>query len=308
MRYYVIEILDNCNTIPLIAQGLYLEPIMHPKPGAVTLIKSHSDKDVVDFMINSSIAEIALYETCTWRFKNLESPIARGFKVYRFLASRLGLKTNIALGSLTLALPLAAALSSKAGAPVNEVVREAYHIVINETSSEEAVEYYRLLELFKPSHLGSYSGPIPGVGSGYPRSFIDILKVASWDLVHRELLEGYPITLEAFNMMVKGGASLVESFLTTLLELLARYGDTLIASKYGFTAYRRVKIEALEALRISSRSNIYEAVEWLDKLWRPRGWNPGAVLDVMAVALGLLLYHKVVGDEEKSLGEGLEVY
>jgi triphosphoribosyl-dephospho-CoA synthetase len=39
---------------------------------------------------------------------------------------------------------------------------------------------------------------------------------------------------------------------------------------------------------------VYEAVEWLDRLWRPRGWNPGAVLDVMAVALGLLFYHKIV--------------
>jgi triphosphoribosyl-dephospho-CoA synthase len=287
--------LGGCSLVPLIAQGLYLEPIVHPKPGAVTPLKPHSDKGVVDFIVNASIAEVALYEACTWRSRGLISPIARGLKVYRALASKLGLETNIALGSLILALPLATALSSKGGAPVGEIAREAHSIVVNETGSEEAVEYYKLLEFFKPSHLGSYSGPVPSVGSGYPNSFTDILKVASWDLVHRELLEGYPVTLEAFNMLVEGEASIVESFLTTLLELLARHGDTLIASKYGFTSYKRVKKEALEALRMSSRDGVYEAVEWLDSLWRPRGWNPGAILDVMAVALGLLLYNKIRG-------------
>ncbi|MDT7865435.1 MAG: triphosphoribosyl-dephospho-CoA synthase [Desulfurococcales archaeon] len=289
------EDLEGCSVTPLIAQGLYLEPVIHPKPGAVTPLRPHSDKSVVDFIVNASIAEVALYEACTWRSRGLGSPIARGFKVYRILASKLGLKTNIALGSLTLALPLAAALSSKAGAPVSEVVREAHSIVVNETGFEEAVEYYKLIEFLKPSHLGGYTGPVPSIGSGYPSSFTDILKAASWDLVHRELLEGYPITLEAFNMLVEGGAPIAESFLTTLLELLARHGDTLIASKYGFTAYKRVKAEALEALRMLSGGGVYEAVEWLDSLWRPRGWNPGAALDVMAVALGLLLYHKIEG-------------
>ncbi len=287
--------LDRCGTVILFAQGLFLEPVIHPKPGAVTCLKPHSDKSVVDFIINASIASVALHEACTWRLKGLESPLARGFSVYRLLASKAGLKTNIALGALTLALPIASAFSSKAGASVIDVVREAHSIVINETSSREAEEYYKLLELFKPSHLGSYTGPIPGVGSGYPRSFIEILRVASWDLVHRELLEGYPVTLEAYKMMREKGGLIVESFLHTLLELLARYGDTLIASKYGFAAYRKVKVEALEALRISLTNNIYDAVEQLDNLWRPRGWSPGATLDILAVALGLLFYDTMLG-------------
>lgn len=286
--------LDRCSATTLIAQGLYLEPVIHPKPGAVTCLRPHSDKSVADFIVNASLAEIALHEACTWRLRGLESPIARGFEVYRLLALKAGLRTNIALGSLVLALPIASALSSKAGAPVVDVVREAHSIVVSETSSRDSVEYYKLLELLRPSHLGRYEGPVPGIGSGYPTSFTEVLRAASWDLVHRELLEGYPITLEAFKMMLEGKGSTHESFLYTLLELLARYGDTLIASKFGFSAYRRARMEALEALRIAMVDNVYEAVEWLDRLWRPRGWNPGAVLDVMAVALGLLFYHKIV--------------
>lgn len=285
--------LGVCSATSVLAYGLYMEPIIHPKPGAVTLLRVHPDKDVGMFVANTSIAEVALLEACVRRSKGLKSPLAHGLRVYRVMASKLGLKTNIALGSLILALPIATALSTKQGAPVADLVREAHSIVVSETGSEEAVEYYKLLEYFKPSHLGLYKGPIPGVGSGYPKSFVDVLRVASWDLVHRELLEGYPVTLEAYNMMLRGDGELRELFLKTLLELLATHGDTLIASKFGFSAYKKAKVEAREALSKSEELGVEEAIEWLDSLWRPRGWNPGAILDILAVALGLLHYKKI---------------
>jgi len=290
--------LNACSGVSLIAYGLYVEPIIHPKPGAVTILRPHADKDVLLFAEHASIAEVALYEACMWAYRGLKSPIARGLSVYRGLVEKFGIKTNVALGSVLLATPIAVALSRMFGAPVSSIVGEARRVVYEETGSEEAAEYYRLLEYFKPSHLGRYTGPIPGVGEGYARSFVEVLRVASWDLVHRELLEGYPVTLQAYNIIASRREPLPELFLRTLLELLATHGDTLIAAKYGFTAYRRAKAEALEALKRASEWGVYEAVEWLDRLWRPRGWNPGAVLDILAVTLGLVNYGRTLATIE----------
>lgn len=292
----------GCSLVSVLAYGLYLEPVIHPKPGAVTMFRAHSDKSVNEFILNASIAEVALRESCLWGSEGLRSPIARGLRVYRLLVVRAGLKTNVALGSIMLLLPLAVALSRRAGDPVGLLVREAHSIILRETGVEEAREYYKLLEYFKPSHLGRYEGLIPGVGSGYPTSFVEILRVASWDLIHRELLEGYPITLEAYNLIARSGSLDWDIVLSTLLELLARHGDTLIASKYGFSAYKRAKLEAGEALRIAEREGVLRAIEWLDELWRPRGWNPGAVLDVIATALSLTLYSSLRGDNGKEIG------
>lgn len=275
----------GCSLIPIVSLGLYVEPVIHPKPGAVTALEAHGDKDVYDFLSNASLVEYSLLESCR------RGSIGAGLRAYRVMVSKLGLKTNIALGSLMLLAPIASVLRDLAGAPVREILEGAHRLVLEKTGKEEALEYYALLEYFSPSHLGKYYGPVPGVGSGSPNSLLEVLRAASWDMVHGELLKGYPITMEALKVIRESPGGLREKALKTLLTILSRHGDTLLASKYGFTAYRIARLEAERALKEADFS-LYEAVERLDKLWRPRGWNPGAALDIIATAIGLYNYEK----------------
>ncbi|MEM0492024.1 MAG: triphosphoribosyl-dephospho-CoA synthase [Acidilobaceae archaeon] len=283
---------DACSMVPVLSLGLYYEPVIHPKPGGVTLLYSHGDKSIYDFIVNAVLMESSLAEACRGK------SIGLGLATYRVLVERFRLKSNIALGSLILHLPLSVALGRGVTDSIYGLVSEARKIV-ESTGESEAIEYYRLLEYFKPSHLGVYYGIVPSIGSGYyPKSFLEVLRVASWDIVHKELVEGYPITLETLSMLWEYKDPLEIKALKVMLILLARHGDTLIASKFGYTAYKKARIEAGIALEIMDKEGVYKAIEWLDSLWRPRGWNPGAILDIIATAISLYNYSQIIGIRE----------
>ncbi|MEN2999775.1 MAG: triphosphoribosyl-dephospho-CoA synthase [Acidilobaceae archaeon] len=277
--------MEHCSAVPALSLGLYYEPSLHPKPGAVTPLAPHRDKDFLDFVYNASLIELSLMESCR------RASISAGLRKYRELAVAAGLRTNVALGSALLHIPLSSVLREGLSPP-EQLARRA-HYMVTEGGEEEAREYYLLLETFRPSHLGRYEGPVPSVGSGYPRSFASVLRAASWDMVHRELLSGYKLSLGVLREL-RGEGPLKSKALRALLLLLSEHGDTLIGSKYGFAAYKKVKEEAREALLLSERVGEEKAVGWLDELWRSRGWNPGAALDVLSVSISLYSYEKVL--------------
>jgi len=282
--------LDKCGRAPLLAWGMVIEPLIHPKPGAVSPVSPHPDKDVVDYGLHSSIAAAVLVESCRAAY-NCRGFMARGFRLYLRLLERAGIRTNIALGSLLLHMPLSASLTRSPPGP-EEMAREASAMFRECGGREDAREYYRVLERLGPSHLRrKYEGPLPPVGGGDPPSMLEVAAAVRWDHVHRELIEGYPLTLEAYKIIRREG--LRRGALRAIIEALASHGDTLIAAKYGFAAHRRAVMEARLALA-ESRGDPARALERLDSLWRPRGWNPGAVLDIVATATSLYIYYDLI--------------
>ncbi len=263
--------------------GLVLEPLAHPKPGAVTRIHPHPDKDVYLFMASARAGLEACVEAarppCGGFF-------ARGLRSYMEGSRRLGVATNTQLGSVVLLLPLCAA--STVSTSLSSLAASASTLLRSCTGEEDAEAYYRALEAAVPSHLGRYEGPVPGVGSGeYPSSLVAAFEAAAWDLVHREALGGYPATLRAAEVILdRGGPFREEALLAALLHVLVSEGDTLIAAKYGWAAYKRALLEARAAAALYP-DDPAGALAWLDGLWRPRGWSPGAALDVVAAAAGL---------------------
>ncbi len=288
----------RCSRAALLAAGLHLEPLVHPKPGAVTRIEPHSDKDVYSFVLHASLVTPILVETCLTALDGCGArPLRAGLSLYISRVAR-RLRTNIALGSFILLLPLAAASAAEPGDRVNHAL-EATRIALRCTGVEEARLYLEILSLLRPSHLGRYEGPLPdATRPGEAEiSFPDLLAGTDWDIVHSEIVGGYPRTLEAADSIERGlreGLGLEDAVLWAILRGLAEWGDTLIYQKYGGRAYLQSMAEAGQALEIARREGARRAIEWLDSLWRPRGWNPGAVLDVTATALGLLAYHNVV--------------
>ncbi len=287
--------MDECSRAALLATGLHLEPLVHPKPGAVTRLASHSDKNVFSFAAHATLVTPILVEACNAALKGCSGrPLLRGLSLYKSMVAP-RLKSNVALGSFMLVLPLAAASASAPRGRVEHAL-EATRFALKCSGVEEARLYLEVLSVLGPSHLGRYEGPLPDASRPGEASIdlASLLRGADWDVVHGEIAGGYPRTLEAASI-IKGklgeGEGFEEAVLWAILKGLAEWGDTLIYQKYGGRAYLQSIAEASRALELARDRGVREAVEWLDSLWRPRGWNPGSVLDVIAAALGLLAYH-----------------
>lgn len=287
--------MEECSRAALLAAGLHLEPLIHPKPGAVTRLVGHSDKNVFSFAAHASLVTPILIEACRAAKEGCDArPLLRGLSLYRSIVAP-RLRGNVALGSFVLMLPLAAAIPARPRGLVDHTL-EATRIALRCTGAEEASLYIEILASLKPSHLGRYEGPLPDASEpgSVETGLAELLRGASWDLVHGEIAGGYPRTLEAASIVESNlaeGIGFEEAVLWAILVGLARWGDTLIYQKYGARAYLQSMLEAARALELAERRGVREAMEWLDRQWRPRGWNPGAVLDVTAAALGLLAFH-----------------
>lgn len=262
--------------------GLVLEPIADPKPGAVTRLRSHPDKDVYSYGVGALVGVEACLAACQG---GCLGSLERALRVYLRGLRGLGLDVNLQLGTLVLLTPLCNRVP--VAGSVGELLEEASKCA-RSLGPDDARMYYIALEQLGVRHLGRYEGRVPGVGSGsYPMRFLDVLVAGRWDHVHRELLQGYPLTRGAVEVILDhGGPVREEALVEALAWLLAEHGDTLIASKHGWAAYRRALEEARAAVRLWGARR---GLEWLDKEWRARGWNPGAVLDILAVAAGVSL-------------------
>lgn len=276
-----IELTPACSVGAAVAIGLLLEPLAHPKPGGVTRCKPHHDKDILLYAKSLYPVLSACSAACRGECRGF---MARGLREYRRLLPRIT-RSNLNLGSLMLLLPICRAVRESDS--VVGALSTAAVLVASCDSREAAVEYYEALSDLGVSHLGRYTGPLPSVGSGhYPEGLTQILIHTRWDHVHRELLEGYPLTHKAFRIILERGLR-EESITLAVLRLLSEHGDTLIGRKYGWRAYLKAMEEARLALAYSERAGVAEAAAWLDALWRGRGWNPGSTLDIVAVAAGL---------------------
>ena len=274
--------LDIASTL---ATGALIEPIVHPKPGAVTALVGHRDKSIIDYTLQTPALVAALYEACRRASGGF---VAEGLRSYRLWLKRLGIRVNLSLGTVLMLLPLAAA-ARVAGMP-NFCM--ATHLLRERTSVEDSVEYYETLRYLAPSHLGKYRGPLPDVSSGVsPPGLWRVLEASSVDNVHWDMVSCYPLTRLALSVLDDMGLDR-DAILMALLTILAEAGDTLIMRKYGLRAFKTAIYEARLAVGIARRTgDIAGSVVFLDKLWRPRGWSPGSALDIVATAVSVHVYN-----------------
>ncbi len=221
---------------------------------------------------------------------------------------KLGAQGNPALGVSMLIGGLVIASLEELAEP-SELCRLASEKALTE-GVEGAIELYKAVRLLSPSHLGKYWSHI-GLPDAHDPEFErklrekeaglgDVLKAnASWDLVARELVEGYPLTQRTLTRIEEHASRGVElpcAATAAFLELLAEQPDSLVYRKWGYRAAHRVQAMAREvASRKPFTEDWWRGVVELDIELRRRRWNPGACADIVAAALGLFLYERVVG-------------
>jgi len=266
-----------------LTRGALIEPLVDPKPGAVTRRKGHGDMDIYMFMVASSCLYPSLVSIASDGCR--DGVLGKGFKLYTACVEESIGSRNVNTGTALLLLVLMkGALVSRR---VEDAVSSARYFVEACSGSVDGYYYYKMLRLGGRSYMGRYYGPLPDIREfKNTPSLYRILSLTSWDLVHREILESYRVSMNIVEKLNAAGVS-EDSLLRILLDILAEYGDTLIARKFGWRAYYRAMAEARQALALSKSIGVREALLWLDSLWRPRKWSPGAVLDLLASGISL---------------------
>ncbi len=268
-----------------LVSGALIEPLVHPKPGGVTRITGHRDMNIYHFIRAASCLVKPLALICCNSCS--DGIVASGIHEYIFCLEKEKLsRINVNTGTVLLLL----ILSTGAGysSSIKEVVENASYYVKACSGSHDGEAYYKLLNIGVRKYMGRYEGPLPDIHSE-TREFPGLYKILSstaWDIVHREVLFNYPLSRRIAEYIARSG--LTEENLSILaLELLAEYGDTLIARKHGWRAYYTALREARQVLLYYRRTRDRNVLQVLDRTWRKRGWNPGAVYDVLAAGISL---------------------
>ena len=207
------------------------------------------------------------------------------------------------MGAVILLSPVAVAtgMISTKGAFETSELRENMRLVVQSTTSQDALDVYEAIRKANPSGLGT----APRLDVNDPDSVSRILaektslyqvfKIAeSYDTVCSEWVNNYPITFDFaypfLNEQIRNARESNEAIIHTFLRVLAEYPDTFITRKVGLEKSKEVSWKAKEILQsgIATEKGKEQLDEFDKELRRSSNLlNPGTTADIIATALAL---------------------
>ncbi len=213
---------------------------------------------------------------------------------------------NTLLGTVILLSPIAVAagMTNTKEEYIFEIskLRENLKLVVESTTSEDAINVYEAIKIAKPSGLGK----APELDINDPDSVNRIAKenvslfqvfkiAAEYDTVCSEWVRNYPITFDVAYPWLMGHfrntKDLNVAIIHTFLNVLAEYPDTFISRKIGVGKAREVSSMAKEVLKFGGLETARgkESLREFDLILRKSSnlLNPGTTADIIAAALAL---------------------
>jgi len=213
---------------------------------------------------------------------------------------------NTLLGTVILFSPIAVAagMTPTSEEYIFEIpkLRENVRLIVESTTSEDAVNVYEAIKIANPSGLGKVPELDINDADSENRilkeniSLYQVFKIASdYDGVCSEWVNNYPITFDvAYPFLMnhfKETKDLNIAIIHTFLKVLAEYPDTFIARKVGKEKAREVSSIAKEVLNLGGlkTSKGRERLHEFDLKLRKSDslLNPGTTADIIAAALAL---------------------
>ncbi|MCE4617447.1 MAG: triphosphoribosyl-dephospho-CoA synthase [Desulfurococcales archaeon] len=283
----------NCKLVGAIISGLFLEPIIHPKPGAVTRLRGHSDKDVVSFVLNNSLVSSVLFDSCMRASRgDLSCIYGNVFKKIAVIYKN-EMKTNTSMGSWLLHIPLTVSLGFYGPTNSKALGLGATRLLRSLTTECDTHGYYEFLSSIRPSHLGRLIGRFPDAlnaeKDGLPRLWDILVYASSSDIVHAELVRGYSESIRWSKRLAELSRdnTFEDAASRVFLEMLASTPDTLIRRKFG----TRTAVRIMEMAKLVLKNVI--SLDDLDRFMRRNGYNAGSLLDILSVSISLFIYQTV---------------
>jgi len=212
---------------------------------------------------------------------------------------------NTLLGTAILLSPIAVAAGmTPTKGDIFEIpkLRENVKLVVESTTSQDAVDVYAAIKSAKPSGLGRVSEldiNDPDSISRIRKEEISLYQVfkksSKYDRVCSEWVSNYPITFDVAYPFLMGQIEktndLNMAIVHTFLKVLAEYPDTLIARKTCIEKAREVSFKAEKILKLGGLETISgrKSLREFDRELRKSGnlLNPGTTADIIATALAL---------------------
>lgn len=312
-----VDAIDRLTAPLYFSIGLALEASAHPKPGNVHRTADLADMRFEDFIV-TSVASVPVFSTAVSRGRRGLGgrKVTIGDLVYRLVSLSTALHGggNTCLGSALLTMPLAVCLGhlmrrGVAEVPLHGFLAEASRLVRVYSTVADAVYLYRAVRLVRPSYVrrGDETGGPPDVYDRAYRKKLEeggftlwevLVASAPRDVVAREVIEGYPLTMEVAEELAESHRSLDwnAAVVNAFLKLLERGIDTQVLREHGRDTLRRVARMAQSALRAggaATRDGMGEIAR-MDRWMRGRGVNPGSSADILAAAIGVYALSRVL--------------
>ncbi len=251
--------------------------VSSPKPGNVHRGADFDDLTFVDFMA-SAVAIGPPLESAAHTSAGMAAIAA-------IRATRAVVRTNTNLGTVLLLAPLAAV-------PRSTTLESGIGSVLSQLTAQDSAAIYAAIRLAQPGGMGTVSEM--DVAADAPHSILDAMRLAeSRDLVARQYVSEFSLVLqEVTPHLIAGpqrGWSLTETIIHTQMQLLSRYGDSLIARKCGPEVSREAAGRAAHVLDSGppGDNNYLAALSdfdfWLRSDHHSR--NPGTTADLLAAGL-----------------------
>ncbi|WP_434731596.1 triphosphoribosyl-dephospho-CoA synthase [Thermogladius sp. KZ2Tp1] len=293
----------------LLAFSIALEVSAYPKPGNTHRLSDYRDKPYLAFLLNS----IALKDVFERTIRDsIAKGVSLGRAVYRAARATVVYSGfNTSLGQILLLSPLAISIGRCVGrsTPSYECFVGNYKAVVEETTVEDSVWFYKAVRLVKPSYIRR-----GGVDSGFVdvwdpdfanklrargHRLVDVLQYASRiDVVSDEVVSGLKRSRELLDVLEKYVTAFRDwnkAVVATFIELLSTEVDTLVSRKHGYAVALEVKREAEKVKERLFDPSFEERVSELDRSLKSRMINPGSLADLLTSTIALFLLKNGVG-------------
>ncbi len=224
---------------------------------------------------------------------------------------------NTSLGLATLLIPLSAgAAQCLPELNTREIVSKARNIMKN-SSVDDAIMFYKAIREASPSYVKKGKPEKTDLPDVYAENFEHELKrnnytlwdvlteSASWDIVSRELINGYPESIFVKKFIEKNLSKIGwnNSIVSAYIHLLSNRPDSLIIRKSN----KEIAILIMnEAIKIKKLRKIYSKkglrmLEKLDRKLNELNLNPGSTADIIASGIALYNIQKMNTIDTKEL-------
>jgi len=249
-----------------------------PKPGNVDRCHDFPDISFYHFLV-SAVSVYPVFRRAASGLEGAGSLILEGAQSWRSW----NIGSNTHFGSLVLMIPLAMAAARQGD------LREALAKVLEETTVQDAVDFYRAFQLAdaRVADVEEFSLKDPVFSERLRQKGKTLqglmLHSQGHDLVAREWSTNYERSFLLAGRLAEriGKHGLNEGIVRTYLEALAETPDSLVQAKFGREMARQISLRAGEALRDAT----LDMARQMDEELLAQDINPGSTADLIAASL-----------------------
>lgn len=296
-----------------LSSAISLEVAAYPKPGNVHRLHDYKDTRFEDFLITSHVMQPIFVEIFNDSLEGKHIEIGKAIYLSVKFAKRMHKNGNTNLGLSTLLIPLAA--SAPRCLPelnINKLATEAVNIVKN-SDVNDAIMFYKAIREASPSYIKKGKPENTNLPDVYAINFEDELKKnnytlwdvftesATWDLVSRELVNGYPESLLVKTLIERNFNKLGwnDSVVLAYIYLLSLRPDSLVIRKSNKKVAQSIMNDAklIYKKKINSKEG-KKLLNMLDKKLGSLQLNPGATADIIASGIAFYNIQKIAENLE----------